>query len=58
LFRAVLTNIMCTVQGCGKILPNSPALNVHLVKSHRLQDGIVNPTIRFENHTKILLLSN
>jgi hypothetical protein len=34
------------VRGCGKILPNSPALNMHLVKSHRLQDGIVNPTIR------------
>ncbi|KAF3821509.1 hypothetical protein GH733_009551 [Mirounga leonina] len=43
---AVRTNILCTGRGCGKILPNSPALNVHLVKSHRLQDGIVNPTIR------------
>ncbi|KAM5262604.1 ATM interactor [Ctenodactylus gundi] len=46
LSRAVRTNILCTVRGCGKILPNSPALNMHLVKSHRLQDGIVNPTIR------------
>uniref|UniRef100_A0A8C5VNX8 C2H2-type domain-containing protein n=1 Tax=Microcebus murinus TaxID=30608 RepID=A0A8C5VNX8_MICMU len=46
LSRAVRTNILCTVPGCGKILPNSPALNMHLVKSHRLQDGIVNPTIR------------
>ncbi|KAB0343396.1 hypothetical protein FD754_020322 [Muntiacus muntjak] len=40
------TNIPCTVRSCGKILPNSPALNMHLVKSHRLQDGIVNPTVR------------
>uniref|UniRef100_A0A8C5V5Y7 ATM interactor n=1 Tax=Microcebus murinus TaxID=30608 RepID=A0A8C5V5Y7_MICMU len=46
LSRPVRTNILCTVRGCGKILPNSPALNMHLVKSHRLQDGIVNPTIR------------
>ncbi|XP_013362559.1 PREDICTED: ATM interactor isoform X2 [Chinchilla lanigera] len=46
LSRAVRTNILCTVRGCGKILPNSPALNMHLVKSHRLQDGIVNPTVR------------
>lgn len=37
LSRAVRTNILCTVRGCGKILPNSPALNMHLVKSHRLQ---------------------
>uniref|UniRef100_A0A8C6DRQ7 C2H2-type domain-containing protein n=1 Tax=Moschus moschiferus TaxID=68415 RepID=A0A8C6DRQ7_MOSMO len=43
---AVRTNILCTVRGCGKILPKSPALNMHLVKSHRLQDGIVNPTVR------------
>lgn len=41
LSRAVRTNILCTVRGCGKILPNSPALNMHLVKSHRLQ---VSPT--------------
>ncbi|KAK1340638.1 hypothetical protein QTO34_017028 [Cnephaeus nilssonii] len=41
LSRAVRTNILCTVRGCGKILPNSPALNMHLVKNHRLQDGIV-----------------
>nr|CAI9709492.1 unnamed protein product [Rangifer tarandus platyrhynchus] len=40
LSRAVRTNILCTVRGCGKILPKSPALNMHLVKSHRLQDGI------------------
>lgn len=46
LSRAVRTNILCTVRGCGKILPNSPALNMHLVKSHRLQDGIINPTVR------------
>uniref|UniRef100_A0A6I8PMV6 ATM interactor n=1 Tax=Ornithorhynchus anatinus TaxID=9258 RepID=A0A6I8PMV6_ORNAN len=46
LSRAVRTNILCTVRGCGKILPNGPALNMHLVKSHRLQDGIVNPTVR------------
>jgi hypothetical protein len=39
-------NILCTVRGWGKILPNSPTLNMHLVKSHCLQDGIVNPTIR------------
>ncbi|XP_062032393.1 ATM interactor [Lepus europaeus] len=51
LSRAVRTNILCTVRGCGKILPNSPALNMHLVKSHRLQDGIVNPTIRKELKT-------
>lgn len=37
LSRAVRTNILCTVRGCGKILPNGPALNMHLVKSHRLQ---------------------
>ncbi|KAF4091821.1 hypothetical protein AMELA_G00041820 [Ameiurus melas] len=42
----VRTNILCTVQGCGKILPNTPALNMHLVKSHRVQEGIVNPTVR------------
>uniref|UniRef100_A0A4X2LHJ9 ATM interactor n=1 Tax=Vombatus ursinus TaxID=29139 RepID=A0A4X2LHJ9_VOMUR len=46
LSRAVRTNILCTVRGCGKILPNGPALNMHLVKSHRLQDGIINPTVR------------
>ncbi|XP_055001953.1 ATM interactor [Sorex araneus] len=46
LSRAVRTNILCTVRGCGKVLPNGPALNMHLVKSHRLQDGIVNPTVR------------
>lgn len=33
----VRTNILCTVQGCGKILPNTPALNMHLVKSHRVK---------------------
>ncbi|TSZ97540.1 ATM interactor [Bagarius yarrelli] len=42
----VRTNILCTVKGCGKILPNTPALNMHLVKSHRVKDGIVNPTVR------------
>ncbi|XP_037608145.1 ATM interactor [Sebastes umbrosus] len=48
LSQEVRTNILCTVQGCGKILPNSPALNMHLVKSHRIKDGIVNPTVRKE----------
>ncbi|KAK3570933.1 hypothetical protein QTP86_030716 [Hemibagrus guttatus] len=42
----VRTNILCTVQGCGKILPNTPALNMHLVKSHRVKEGIFNPTVR------------
>ncbi|XP_053283993.1 ATM interactor [Pleuronectes platessa] len=46
LTKEVRTNILCTVKGCGKILPNSPALNMHLVKSHRVQDGMVNPTVR------------
>ncbi|XP_056134727.1 ATM interactor [Lampris incognitus] len=46
LTKAVRTNILCTVEGCGKILPNTPALNMHLVKSHRVKDGLVNPTVR------------
>ncbi|XP_014031329.1 ATM interactor [Salmo salar] len=46
LTKEVRTNILCTVEGCGKILPNTPALNMHLVKSHRVKDGLVNPTIR------------
>ncbi|KAM9826210.1 ATM interactor [Syngnathus typhle] len=46
LSKEVRTNILCTVAGCGKILPNTPALNMHLVKSHRVKDGIVNPTVR------------
>ncbi|KAK6480008.1 ATM interactor [Huso huso] len=46
LTKEVRTNILCTVEGCGKILPNTPALNMHLVKSHRIQDGMVNPTVR------------
>ncbi|KAI7811282.1 ATM interactor [Triplophysa rosa] len=46
LSREVRTNILCTVEGCGKILPNTPALNMHLVKSHRVKEGLVNPTIR------------
>uniref|UniRef100_A0A4W4GIJ2 C2H2-type domain-containing protein n=1 Tax=Electrophorus electricus TaxID=8005 RepID=A0A4W4GIJ2_ELEEL len=46
LTKEVRTNILCTVEGCGKILPNTPALNMHLVKSHRVKDGIVNPTVR------------
>ncbi|XP_003442369.2 ATM interactor isoform X1 [Oreochromis niloticus] len=46
LTKEVRTNILCTVEGCGKILPNTPALNMHLVKSHRIKDGIVNPTVR------------
>uniref|UniRef100_A0A3Q2TQV9 ATM interactor n=1 Tax=Fundulus heteroclitus TaxID=8078 RepID=A0A3Q2TQV9_FUNHE len=48
LTKEVRTNILCTVEGCGKILPNTPALNMHLVKSHRIKDGIVNPTVRKE----------
>ncbi|XP_042358455.1 ATM interactor [Plectropomus leopardus] len=46
LTKEVRTNILCTVEGCGKILPNTPALNMHLVKSHRIKDGMVNPTVR------------
>ncbi|XP_068196301.1 ATM interactor [Antennarius striatus] len=46
LTKQVRTNILCTVEGCGKILPNTPALNMHLVKSHRIKDGMVNPTVR------------
>ncbi|KAM8946833.1 ATM interactor [Pelodytes ibericus] len=46
LSREVRTNILCTVKGCGKVLPNPPALNMHLVKSHGLQEGITNPTLR------------
>ncbi|NXJ08784.1 ATMIN protein, partial [Odontophorus gujanensis] len=42
----VRTNILCTVPGCGKVLPNSPALNMHLSKAHRLQDGKCNAPIR------------
>ncbi|XP_072551803.1 ATM interactor [Salminus brasiliensis] len=46
LTKEVRTNILCTVERCGKILPNSPALNMHLVKSHRVKEGLVNPTVR------------
>ncbi|KAH0619525.1 hypothetical protein JD844_000211 [Phrynosoma platyrhinos] len=53
LSRAVRSNILCTVPGCGKVLPNPPALSMHLSKAHRLQqqqqqqqDGKTNPTIR------------
>ncbi|NWI15084.1 ATMIN protein, partial [Crypturellus soui] len=42
----VRTNILCTVPGCGKVLPNSPALNMHLSKAHRLQDGKLNAPMR------------
>ncbi|XP_054696316.1 ATM interactor isoform X2 [Grus americana] len=42
----VRTNILCTVPGCGKVLPNSPALNMHLSKAHPLQDGKLNAPIR------------
>ena len=45
LSRAVWTNSLCPARGGGKILPDSPVLNTHLVKSHHLQDGIENPTI-------------
>ncbi|XP_059928195.1 ATM interactor isoform X1 [Gadus macrocephalus] len=48
LTKEVRTNILCTVESCGKILPNTPALNMHLVKSHRVKEGLVNPTIRKE----------
>lgn len=33
----VRTNILCTVPGCAKVLPNSPALSMHLSKAHRMQ---------------------
>uniref|UniRef100_A0A8C8RCB1 ATM interactor n=1 Tax=Pelusios castaneus TaxID=367368 RepID=A0A8C8RCB1_9SAUR len=46
LSRAVRTNILCTVPGCGKVLPNSPALSMHLSKAHRVQDGKINGSIR------------
>ncbi|CAM5151203.1 unnamed protein product [Eretmochelys imbricata] len=46
LSRAVRTNILCTVPGCGKVLPNSPALTMHLSKAHRVQDGKINASIR------------
>ncbi|XP_046898729.1 ATM interactor [Hypomesus transpacificus] len=46
LTKEVRTNILCTVEGCGKILPNTPALNMHLVKSHGVKDGLINPTVR------------
>uniref|UniRef100_A0A2K6V7H7 ATM interactor n=1 Tax=Saimiri boliviensis boliviensis TaxID=39432 RepID=A0A2K6V7H7_SAIBB len=44
--RGAATSILCAVRESGKILPNSASLNMHLAKSHRLQDGIVNPRIR------------
>lgn len=37
LSRAVRSNILCTVPGCGKVLPNPPALSMHLSKAHRVQ---------------------
>ncbi|XP_077166644.1 ATM interactor isoform X2 [Paroedura picta] len=48
LSRAVRSNILCTVPGCGKVLPNPPALSMHLSKAHRLQqqDGKINPATR------------
>ncbi|XP_018594336.1 ATM interactor-like [Scleropages formosus] len=42
---SVRTNILCTVEGCAKVLPNSPALRMHLVKSHGLKEGLVNATL-------------
>ncbi|NWR62099.1 ATMIN protein, partial [Bucorvus abyssinicus] len=42
----VRTNILCTVPGCGKVLPNSPALNMHLSKAHPVQDGKRNAPVR------------
>ncbi|XP_078527683.1 ATM interactor [Lissotriton helveticus] len=46
LTREGRSNILCTVQGCGKVLSNPPALNMHLVKSHGVQEGLINPTVR------------
>nr|XP_034975817.1 ATM interactor [Zootoca vivipara] len=48
LSRAVRSNILCTVPGCGKVLPNPPALSMHLSKAHGVQqqDGKINPAIR------------
>ncbi|KAJ7311998.1 hypothetical protein JRQ81_006325 [Phrynocephalus forsythii] len=47
LSRAVRSNILCTVPGCGKVLPNPPALGMHLSKAHRLeQDGKNNPVMK------------
>uniref|UniRef100_A0ACB8E9P2 Uncharacterized protein n=1 Tax=Sphaerodactylus townsendi TaxID=933632 RepID=A0ACB8E9P2_9SAUR len=37
LSRAVRSNILCTVPGCGKVLPNPPALSMHLRKAHRVE---------------------
>ncbi|XP_053934926.1 ATM interactor isoform X2 [Cuculus canorus] len=42
----VRTNILCTVPGCGKVLPNSPALDMHLSKAHPAQGGKLNAPIR------------
>lgn len=68
LSKEVRTNILCTVEGCGKILPNTPALNMHLVKSHRIQvdDGYiwtgiglqVVPHTRARTHTRARVTSN
>ncbi|XP_069073009.1 ATM interactor [Pleurodeles waltl] len=46
LTREGRSNILCTVKGCGKVLSNPPALNMHLVKSHGVQEGLINPTVR------------
>nr|XP_060643974.1 ATM interactor [Anolis sagrei ordinatus] len=50
LSRAVRSHIPCSVPGCGKVLPNPPALSMHLSKAHRLvpppQDGKINPAVR------------
>ncbi|NXD74436.1 ATMIN protein, partial [Eolophus roseicapillus] len=37
----VRTNILCTVPGCGKVLPNTPALNMHLNKAHPKDLGVL-----------------
>ncbi|XP_069724956.1 ATM interactor isoform X2 [Phaenicophaeus curvirostris] len=42
----VRTNILCTVPGCGKVLPNSPALDMHLSKAHPAQGGKLNAPVR------------
>ena len=31
-----ITNVMCPVAGCGRILAQSAALRMHMIKTHRL----------------------
>ena len=57
LTKEVRTNILCTVEGCGKILPNTPALNMHLVKSHRVKVPQQSAKLsHIMQHTTLLLL--